>query len=296
MKARNGHYIVSLESTYNEKSAGGLILDTTYNPNEHARVVGTVVAIPDAGGHAGIEVGDEVAMSYMVVSARGSVQDLMTVFHEEAPINPYLTQWSNHAGEKLQRIYHPGGKFSGRHMVPSPTAQGSYVVADSFDGPERPFKDWLGKFLFQNPDAQDSHERLFIVDGKQYWIAPAEEIHAFIPSTKTPHPTQPPMPKPHYKSRRLSKSSREPASPTNPITPVEGTLLCTPPDRTVFQKAGNEWIKVVHGELAGSWVYTDTRKAPEYEYWGSKYLVVEVDRCHAVAASRPEEKKSELSI
>lgn len=73
MKAINNHYLVEIEKEA-EDMVGRFFIDPAFKPEDHARIYGTVTAVPDklTGPYKGmdqiIEVGDRVYFHYLVVN------------------------------------------------------------------------------------------------------------------------------------------------------------------------------------------------------------------------------------
>lgn len=154
-------------------------LDPTYNKNWQATVTATIAALPTKVNpkHKAIadnlKVGDEVCISYMVVSDLDFGSDSKN-FMPVTEGNDLMREWINGYGEKL-RVYALPGKIS-KIWVGLYQDKGNQLIS-GVQGTESEMNRWLAQFSIGKTDVY-SFNNFFEYGGEDYWKCDLDDIFA----------------------------------------------------------------------------------------------------------------------
>jgi len=268
---KHGKYLLSISQTHREKTASGLYIETKFEPNQHVEVQGIIEAVPATGQIPGLRVGDEVGFSYQVVGSRTEQTSPEAVFHEDAQTNPFLTTWSNGRGEKVSRVYQPGGKYHGQHTA---TLPGGHVeVVSRTEGTQKEWEAWFSQFLLHDNTYVETPDNMITIDDRQLWIADAEQIHV------------------------VRRAGTTPAELHN-LMPLGDLVLCAPPPPgSIFERNTGprpRWCKITSGnpELpempAEGYLLADLAGCVRYTWWGVDCLLVHDYQALAYSPTDPD--------
>jgi hypothetical protein len=151
-----------------------LYLVPEYEFEQNSTITGKVASLPkDYDGD--LELGDEVAFSYKVVSDRTfpNTSDFFVPVAKD--MNGYVRMWANHKGERLRMMAHEG-------------AISMFWVGTYFDknglfqygtqGSESQVERWMhSNFKFGNCENFIFKHRI-TVDNKHYWKCPVQDVFA----------------------------------------------------------------------------------------------------------------------
>ena len=257
----NGKYFVRIPNIYRDRTAGGLFIDPTFNPGEHAEVTGTVASIPRRGAIPGPEVGDSIAFSYNIVYNEDVMQNNEAdVFYEDEQLTPFALIFSNQKGESLVRRYLMNDKYGVYHFDPEKKIV-DFKEGISFGEAES----WLEKFPFRDRFSIVNNNLLHY-EGEDYWMVDRELVYAYRRDNQV-----------KFLPGYLFCSMQE--KPEDIMT--EGGLIGI---RMVKDHCG--WVKVLRSSEEsvyeeGSEVYVEFRRVPEYKFWGQTGLLVREDQVKA---------------
>lgn len=273
-----------------------MYIDTSFSPNEHAQVEGTVVSIPEHGqlipnqGLPAIKPGDQVAFSYQVVATRDQNYDQHEIFREVESENPLLTIWENGHGKKIFREYVLGGTIRASFLEKNQTAQPGqppYNEIDRFEGTTEEFEHWFEQYYTDSSAYSEFHTNKVTINGKEYWRVRTEQIHAYIPAVGNTETS------PGTKGVVTSDPLQ--------IIPAPGQLLCRPrpkPEMLSFlNQTTSDWVEIIRGQptdpnsmhdLTSGWVYVPLDRCPEYNFFGQDYVVVRIDQVMAHSLVKPQ--------
>lgn len=171
--------IVQIDEKFKEEIEleGGLKLfqDTSFRPEWHVTVTGKVISVPrkvDSDGWLSrgnirqqVEVGDEIAFSYLVVFDLMNRDDSDEVFYEEIPIDPFLTTYSNKLGHKIIVRYRMNdSKFDVAFLT-----EGNILTDKQEKLSELEKESYLGRYKFSETNKVTYNNLLELVDG-DYWL------------------------------------------------------------------------------------------------------------------------------
>jgi hypothetical protein len=159
-----------------------LYLDGTFEKNWNAAVTATVSQLPikyskqDKKTLDQINVGDEVAMSYMVVADLEFKGD-GDRFQPTTEENPYLQEYANGKGEWIRCYALPVRKGIAKAIWVGAYTDKTGRLIDGCQGTESELARWKSQFQFGKTDIYN-HCNLFSYNKQDYWKADPNQIFA----------------------------------------------------------------------------------------------------------------------
>lgn len=176
------HIDKALQDEIVTESGLKLFFDGSYQKNWSATVTATIVALP-INPHpkykkifSQLNIGDEVAVSYQVVSDL-SFQGDAKQFIQSTEENPHLKEFVNGMGEWIRMYALP--KRSG---LSGPTWVATYTnkyrqFIDGVQGDEEEVYRWMAQFPFGKTDIY-TFKNFFEYEGEKYWKADIDDVFA----------------------------------------------------------------------------------------------------------------------
>jgi hypothetical protein len=159
-----------------------LYLDPTYRKEWTAAVTATVTALPiksvkkDVATLNQLSVGDEVAMSYMVVSDLEFKGDGLR-FAETTEENRYVQEYANGKGDRIRCYALPSRKgLADTIWVGAYTDKFGNLI-DGVQGTEKELERWKSQFEFGKTDIYN-HINLFSYKGSDHWKCSPSQVFA----------------------------------------------------------------------------------------------------------------------
>lgn len=159
-----------------------LYLDPSYKKEHNVAVTGVVAALPikftkqDEAILSQLKIGDEIAMSYQVVSDfefKGDGHRFMPSTEDDR----YTKEFVNGKGETV-RVYGLAKRSGFKGLTWVATLQNKRrEVIDGIQGSEEEVERWLSQFPFGKTD-EYSFNNFFEFEGKDYWKAFPDQIFA----------------------------------------------------------------------------------------------------------------------
>jgi co-chaperonin GroES (HSP10) len=257
------HYKDEVETATGVK----LFIDTSFRPEWHVTVTGKVLSAPGKlslkapyeGMEPIVKAGDEVAFSYLALFDRSFSDDLEQVFFEEAPMDVFITTYSNKQGLRLMVRYRLDDKFDCAAFDPEGHI---YEKAEKLSETQK--ENWLSNFpLRENSTMKLQNlieykgEELFMVHyGHLIGIKRGEDIQMVGGQVLV---------------EEFSKSEVDP----------KGAIILLNQDERELKGGGIVRAvgaalpgKVDSGVKPGDRVHYEQKYAQQYELWGKEYKVL----------------------
>lgn len=256
--------LLCLDRALNDEiiTTGGLklFLDPTWNPEWNASVTGVVFGVP-VNCPENVNIGDEVAFSYTVVSDRTSTK--VDYFQPIFEPTKFYKRYLNQMGQKLTIVAMPGtikplwvGSLTDRYNEP----------LTGVTGTESDVERWMSQFNFSSH--QDMRfNNLFNFNGKDYWRAGIEDIFAK-----------------RVKGEIVAIGDRVIMQPVEEnikerIEIIEGKILPYQSVKVRFQDrgkvlSGGEDMGIKKGDI----VSFDQRFLEKYKFWNKDYYLIKKHR------------------
>ena len=261
--------IVAIESKFQDQvqldSGISLFRDTTFRPGWHATVTGIVQSVPERiKGKYPINVGDEVAFSYLAVYSRKYVDNREDLFYEDPPRHPQIQTWSNKKGMTIIRIYLMNDTWEMRVY----DKQGNLHVKEI--GKEEVIERVMGMYPFLE-DTEMIYKNVLPVNGKDYWMVEDQFLFAVKRNGKvTMLNDYVLLDAPIDQKQRIADSGLVLLSDFSEKQDHETHLK-------VVNAPDNKW-----GVAAGETVIVDTKKMQRYELWGKDYVLQRMEQIIAL--------------
>lgn len=158
--------LVTIASKFKEEvvTESGLVLyqDVSFHPEQHATLEGVVYSVPERLRKHGIQEGDKVYFSYLVVFDR-EFDNTDEVFSIAEDHQPYFQEFANGRRERIRVVRFPNGTFSGVLT----NAHGERV--DGRVGRAGEVDRWLSQFRIQGDSRVKYNNLLEIDENLEVW-------------------------------------------------------------------------------------------------------------------------------
>ena len=258
LKCPSGYVLLSINSKFKDKGNEGLVIDTDWDPGEYATVTGMVSGVSDG---CGLKVGEEVCFSYRVVYNRSYSDNKDDVFSEDVLTNPWVTSWSNKSGLKILRRNLKGGKFD---AVLYMEKEDVLCKLDFIEGSLAVVKEKIESWQVSHNDTI-AYKNLVDINGKEYWRVKENEIYGVKRGEKIECLGKYLLLESEGVDRQKYTGGLE---LWGSYRVKEQKVLC------MKVASINKGIDVKEGDM----VFFDKDYAPEYEFWGKKYVLLREDQ------------------
>ncbi|MBS1730639.1 MAG: hypothetical protein JSS67_07650 [Bacteroidetes bacterium] len=242
-----------------------LFIDPTYQPEWNATTTAKIEYVPKSLKEMGLKKGDDVAISFRVVSSREYYASSDSDFMPTTTGSELFREWVNHKNQRLTAICFM--KYTG-FVECSGFFSDNDGLIDSINGSQNNIEKWLTQFSFSKPEGF-KFNNIVEIDGAALWRARASDILA-----KKDGDTITPL---------TSSIMGMPIDIdlTQRVKIVNGVSL---PDNSVNGRFSDRCIAVVgypdYGIDEGDILMFDKEYVQEYTLWGKDYFFIPPEFVH----------------